>query len=209
MRSKCGKNPGLRWRASPGDLFPLMCAQMCFISAYLLTPESEPIHPTVSKKKAPKVFPNWSSLWTIKPLSGAISAGVTEFAAPANSWCGSEWKVCRGSSGTWAGESRVCNWGRLGLIEGCFNAVRGWQVGIITSYLFMQKTPWLTFNECSMRAGYKCRVNSRFITMWKRLLVSSALLFVSRRMLDLAGVGGGGSPHWRPPWMPLYPLYTE
>lgn len=33
-------------------------------------------------------------------------------------------------------------------------------------------------------------VNSRFITMWKRLLVSSALLFVSRRMLDLAGVGG-------------------
>lgn len=34
-------------------------------------------------------------------------------------------------------------------------------------------------------------VNSRFITMWKRLLVSSALLFVSRRMLDLAGVGGG------------------
>lgn len=41
-------------------------------------------------------------------------------------------------------------------------------------------------------------VNSRFITMWKRLLVSSALLFVSRRMLDLAGVGGalltGGLP---------------
>lgn len=38
-------------------------------------------------------------------------------------------------------------------------------------------------------------LNSRFITMWKRLLLSSALLFLSRRMLDLAGVcalGGGG-----------------
>lgn len=109
--------------------------------------------PSCVQKKALKVFPDWSSLWTMKPQSAAISARVAEFAAPANSSCSSQWKVSGGSSRTWAGGSRRWNWGRLGLIEGCFNAVRGWQVGIITSYLFMQKTPWLTFNECSMRAG--------------------------------------------------------
>lgn len=120
------------------------------------------------QKKTLKVFPNWSSLWTIKPLSGAIAARVKEFAAaaPVNTWCAAASERCAGGAASeTAWRERWYVSGREpclelrafghGLIEGCFNAVRGWQVGIIRSYLFVQKTPWLTFNDCSMRAGFK------------------------------------------------------
>lgn len=112
-----------------------------------------------------------------------------------------EWKVCRQSKreprSSMAGvmirdrevEGELClepSTYRCGLIEGCFNAVRGWQVGIIISYLFMQETLWLTFNDCSMCSGSKHQGKFELhycVETFAHLFCSPLLVYM--KMLDL------------------------
>lgn len=42
------------------------------------------------------------------------------------------------------------------LIEGCFNAVGGWQVGIIIAICLRSRHHQLTFNGCSLCSVSKC-----------------------------------------------------
>lgn len=168
-------------------------------------------HPAVwpkFRKKGPKVFSDWSSLQTMKAvcLVRLCHLGVGQRAC--HLCCLSckqlthhdEWKVCRewGSRGGIVGvmirdrevERELC----LGLsmlqrclIEGCFNAVGGCQVGIIIAICLRSRHPDWLLMAAACAVLQSTRVNLTFITVWKTFahLFCFALL-VYMKTLDSA-----------------------
>lgn len=161
-----------------------------------------------SSEKGPKVFSDWSSQQTMNAvcLVHHCHLGVGQRAS--HLCCLSckqlthhdEWKVCgeRGSRSGMVGvmirdrevERELClGLGMLQrcLIEGCFNAVGGWQVGIIIAICLRSRHPdWLLMAAACVVLP-STRVNLTFITVWKTFahLLSFPLL-VYMKTLDSA-----------------------